>query len=268
MKIAVIVVVVFVLCGGLWFVGASNPAPATPVVMLQNPAGDGVSPPEPGAHPRQAQTKAAKPSSPIGAASEELPQEDADLLEEARTLKNCYHSNECDFPDTDPREYYFEVGKSMADLLDKIHQGAEAGSVPDATLVQAAEELLAVENGYVQAKAISLIEKYDTDLAAFPLVENALRQTVDAELFAQSLSLLSRYAENGHAGQVSELLVQQIESGGHHVSQLASERLFPFINASNVYQFQSLLETLPEDSVRYRNVRQALNEYALLLSGG
>lgn len=184
------------------------------------------------------------------------------------TLLACASSEQCNYPQTDPKSYHYAVSAAMIELLNQAEQEVAKGRLTEDDLREFAHRLTRVREGHVQAAAIQVLTKLTLADETLTTVTDALADTFDAVLLEKSLPLLTRYHQQGYRQAVDNLLTSQLTTGGHFARQTLSARILVFINQDNETLYQSALQQLPSHSLVHTQLSQALREFHQLQTGG
>lgn len=188
--------------------------------------------------------------------------------ENSARLLNCFEQENCDYPQTDPKSYYFAVGDDMKTFLSEVKQSFAIGDLTGNETREIAHKFLRVPNGHVQSKAIEILESLPVSEDTYKVLELALQDNFDSVLLLKSLSLLTNYHQHGFSHRIDNMFQSLISSGGHFVRQNLSSRLLPFINEDNVESYRLTASRMSADSLECRQLNTTLNEYQLLMQGG
>lgn len=186
----------------------------------------------------------------------------------AEYLLSCLENVTCDYPQTDPRSYGYALGGDMIKLLDESEALMEKNELSQDKLTKLSHAFLMVPNGHVQAKAIELIEKLPVSQETFSKLEQVFSNNFDSVLLSKSMSLLESYHQQDFSVEVDNLLLQQVQTGGHFVRQTLSAQVLPFINQTNMPRYQLAAQALPKNSLEHKQLKAVLEEYQRIAQGG
>ncbi len=181
----------------------------------------------------------------------------------SKELLACLKNETCHYPQTDPRSYSYALGGDMMKLL------GQAESLLDRqALREICHSYLRVPNGHVQAKAIEILATLPVNYETLLVLNEVLGETFDSVLLSKSMPLLERYHQQTFSNEVDDLLLQQVQSGGHFVRQSLSAKVLPFLNDSNLIRYQQAALKLPQNSLEYQQLNAVLKEYQRIKRGG
>lgn len=229
--------------------------------------------PSPTEAPVAARLPASAPSSPPAApASAPSPSPDAvkapDLLQALRESKQCLESEECDFPQTDPRSYSFAVGRQIAEQLSALGAAYSEDPSLESEVAEAAREFMLVQDGFVQEQAMRLMGQLPISSANVDAMLSGLQNSPDPLLVEQAMKEWERYIGSAEEARIQEFLAGFIAHGGQFSSEKASEMILSFLNERSVPTFEEKLASMVPESTPARYLRAALDQYHRQRQGG
>lgn len=190
-----------------------------------------------------------------------------DKLEQIQGRLQCYQTDSCDLPETDPKSAYFSLGQEISASLRDIQQNSDwMRSFPE-EIQNLARQTILVEDGYVQEASLRLLQSYPTSEENWTSLQQALEENPEALFVQQALDELERYQKTPQSSEVSAT-VQSLLRGPHFTSEVVSENIFRFIDDQSVKGFESVLQNLPPNSKVAENVSRYLREYYRMKSAG
>lgn len=180
--------------------------------------------------------------------------------------KNCYVTEACDFPQTDPHSYSFALSRKIATDLSEFKKKYAKQFSKDAQKL--ANEFLSNEDGFVQAAALELLRDLPTGSESLRAVASAVNATTDPGIVEQAMAELRRYLGTSEEAEVHRALGELLATGGILTSQQASRGVLPFLNAKSVSFYEKLAAGLPSGSEVARNLRLSLAEFHRKNGGG
>ncbi len=190
------------------------------------------------------------------------------LMSRADELIACIDSDSCHYPDSDPRSYGYALGNDMISVLNDAEMAFSNGEINADLLRDLSHRFFIFDNGHVRAKAIKILEKLPVDGTTFELLQHTFANHYDSVLLEKSMHLLETYYEQGYSQPLDALFLQQLQTGAHFVRHTLSEKILPFINSNNLADYQQILSQMPKDSLEFRQLEVALEEFNQLAQGG
>jgi hypothetical protein len=190
------------------------------------------------------------------------------LLQAIRATKECYASEKCDFPQTDPKSYEIAVGQALKGLLSD-YRTKFGSDLKNAAETQAlALEYIKSQDEFLQEQALSMFSSLPISSENIEAITAGLADTTDPLLVDQAMNEMKRYIGTSDEAQVHNYLRELLGRGGVFSSEAAAKKILSFINSQSYGGYEGLARTLPSDSTVGQNLRTALDEYLRLQSGG
>lgn len=237
--------------GGI-FLNSPVPAPATEASApaTRAPASS------PAAGPKAAPTKPAV-SAPQGG-----------QLRALRETKACLETENCDFPQADPRSYSFAVGRRIAEQLSELGAAYANDSSLEQEATEAAREFMLMPDGFVQEQAMLLMGQLPPSSANVDAMLEGLAHSPDPLLVEQAMKEWERYLGTADEARIQDFLAEFIAHGGQFSSEKASELILGFLNERSLPTFEEKLASMVPESTPARYLRAALDQYRLQHQGG
>lgn len=190
------------------------------------------------------------------------------LLQTLRTTKECYASEKCDFPQTDPKSYEIAVGQALKGLLTEYRTkyGADPKNSGDTQAL--ALEYIQSQDEFLQEQALSMFATLPTSSENLQAMTAALVDTTDPLLVDQAMNEMKRYMGTSDESLVHDYLRELLGRGGVFSSEAAAKKILSFINSQSYTGYEGLARSLPSNSSVGQNLRTALDEYLRLQTGG
>lgn len=190
------------------------------------------------------------------------------LLQTIRTTKECYASEKCDFPQTDPKSYELAVGQALKGLLIEYRTKFATDLKNSAETQALALEYMKSQDEYLQEQALSMFSSLPTSSENLEAITTGLADTTDPLLVDQAMGEMKRYMGTSDEAQVHNYLRDLLGRGGVFSSEAAAKKILSFINSQSYGGYDGLARSLPSNSTVGQNLRTALDEYLRLQSGG
>lgn len=184
-------------------------------------------------------------------------------MQKIAKIELCFESQNCNYPQTDPRSYELAVSQDIAAQLREFKKrflGTKEYELLARKYIKSAD-------GFSQEAALEMLAMLPPTPENLAAMTEGLNGTPDATLMRQALSQLKRYLGTPMENQVHEFLRTTITTGAHFSSEVASEGIFPFINNQSYPLYRQAIQTLPAGSTALRNLSSALKEYSRLRTG-
>ncbi|TQV76700.1 hypothetical protein FLL45_01700 [Aliikangiella marina] len=218
--------------------------------------------------PTHQQQQAAKSLTPIVQPINPATRSFQSIELESIRLIDCFNDVNCDYPQSDPKSYFFAVGDDMKHLLKVTSANFASGNISDNEAQIIALDMLRIPNGHVQSEAIALLESLPVTDESFSALKSVFSDNFDSILLEKSLTLLHRYHQQGFDQELDALFQSLMINGGHFVRQFISANLLPFINNSNIESYRHSASQMNNSTLEFRQLMSTLNEYELIQQGG
>lgn len=189
-------------------------------------------------------------------------------LKEIERVESCYHSNACDYPQTDSRSYSFAAGKALAEKLARFHAQYRKDPSARQDLELLARRAFKVEDGYVQSVALDIFKDLPISKENLDAFGEALKDNTDPLVAEKALNELQRYMNTPEEPQMQAVVQEMLGGGAHFASQKVGEHILNFINDRSFAAYQRLQRQLPPQSRVARDLNTALREYRRQRAGG
>lgn len=200
---------------------------------------------------------------PVSAASPSL-----DEFSKARlrwqNLQACYESQSCAFPQTDARAYEFALGRALADELKSMRSRFAAH--PE--LAGIAREAVRSLDPHVQSTGLAILASFPPSSENLTAIAEGVESSPDPLLVQESLAEFRRYLGRPEEPAVHAALSTMMIGGAHFVSQAVALGLSPFLNASSFPVYLKSTRQISAETTTGRDLRAALREYQMKISGG
>lgn len=180
----------------------------------------------------------------------------------------CWNSNDCDYPETDPRSYSFAVAKDIAKNIDEflVQHSDDPNFAEKAETV--AESAMKIIDGHVQSKALELYGRLPPNAKNLQSILAGMENSPNPLLVEQAMKEFQRYLGSPEEEKIQAFLAHFIAHGGQFSSEQASEAIFPFLNERSVAQFREALEKMEAASTQAQYLRAAIQEFERTQTGG
>lgn len=187
-----------------------------------------------------------------------------EILEETRRLKACLESNECDFPNTDPKIYEISVYDAWRNQIIKP-ETKNLNSITDTILKEAMLE----PDGFLQSEALALIlDRPSSEQLIQAVVQGLSNNPSDPLILEKSMRVLQKYQNDGYGQSVDHFYQDTLVNGAILTSDKASELVGRIINSQNINSYRQLLNSLKNSPKKYNNLKAAIENYEAQVTGG
>lgn len=195
-------------------------------------------------------------------------QQKQEALAEISKVVDCYQSNACNYPQTDPRSYEFAVSRDLAEKLKFFHEKFRQDPAAQEDLTRLARQAFKIEDGFVQSVALDIFKDLPINKENLNVLGEGLKVTPDPLIAEKSLSELQRYINTPEEGQMQGIVQNVLGNGAHFASQKVGENILSFINERSFPSYRDLQRQLPAQSRVSRDLAGALREYHRQRTGG
>ncbi|MCO5141458.1 MAG: hypothetical protein M9962_00030 [Oligoflexia bacterium] len=190
------------------------------------------------------------------------------VLEKYQTLVLCYETQDCDFPNSDAREYDYSIGQAIKELFIKTN-GLDIPDKEKENLLKAlADQGINSYDGYVQAEALKIYSSLPIDRENLAKILSGLSQSNDPLLIEYAMKEFERYIGQPEEVDIAAFLSTLFQEGGQFSSEKASTLILSFINERTLAIYEQAATQIPETSRPGIYLRKALNEYYRIQSAG
>lgn len=189
------------------------------------------------------------------------------FIQQIESTQKCYESNDCDFPNSDPRAYELAVGKRLAELLKNFRETFKNDPSARTELETIGREYMGSYDGFVQEEALKILALFPPSRSNMESIVDGLNNTPDPLIVEQAMNEMKRYLGSQDEALVLDFLTKLLSNGAQFSSEKASELILPFINEKSFPLFQKTLADMPQDSIAAKNLKAAIDEYLRLRSG-
>jgi hypothetical protein len=214
------------------------------------------------------QSPVAAPTAVVPAAFLREPNGKAELMRAIHAANECYTSESCDFPMTDPKSYEISVGQHLKELLGEYRNqyGKDPKNRAEAEIL--ARKFIRSADEFVQEISLEMLSDLPPSSENLQALTEALNGTSDPLLVEQAMDEMKRYLGTAEESQVHAFLRDLLDRGGVFSSEKAVQRILSFINPQSFPTYDNLARSLPINSTVAKDLRTALDEYRRLQSGG
>lgn len=194
--------------------------------------------------------------------------EKEELVQKIQSFNDCYASEKCAFPQTDPKSYEHGVGQAIRDALEEYRVKYGKDSKNTGEMTKLAQQFMPSTDEFVQEQALEMFTALPPSSENLQAITEALRDTSDPLLVDQAMNEMKRYIGTADEVRVHEYLRELLGRGGVFSSEAAAKRILSFINQNSYAGYEGLAQSLPSNSTTAQNLRTALEEYRRLQTGG
>jgi len=183
-------------------------------------------------------------------------------------VRQCYFSQDCPYPETDPRSYSFAVAKDLQLQLKILRDKFLNESELEESFRQLAHQSLEVLDGHIQSVALEILQQLPPSSQSREAITQALRNNPDPDIVSQAIDQLQRYLGSDQEDSVHLALQNMIGYGPQFSSETAARSLMGFINSRSFQSYLELSQKLPQNSTAAQTLRTYLKEFQRQQSGG
>ena len=185
-----------------------------------------------------------------------------------KEVERCYQTQKCGYPQTDPRSHDLAVARDLARRLDLLREQTTQWGLQDDSLRNVAIYYLNDSDGYVKEAALKILNSQNPSSSSLKAALNLAANTFDAALIKPLVTHFSKYSDPAQVSQIDQVLQESFKSGSVMVRRKISENISVLLNENNFHKYTQILSHLSRESVEYRYLSAALEEYRLKSSGG
>lgn len=213
-------------------------------------------------------TRASSALAPLNTAKKEAPVANDDELQKIYTLQKCYQTQNCSFPQTDPRSYELALGHAISTAMLSYWGHNRGDSTARHEIVKLARILILNPDPYIQEACLKIFSGLPLDTDNLKATIEGVQGTSDPLLVGETMSEFKRYLGTPAENLVHIFLADVISSGGQFSSEAVAQNILPFINENSLSIYKLRLRAMNTNTQSYLYLENALNEYARIVSGG
>tara|TARA_R110002153_G_scaffold46985_11_gene132866 strand:- start:1001 stop:1777 length:777 start_codon:yes stop_codon:yes gene_type:complete len=181
------------------------------------------------------------------------------IMANLETARTCQQTGLCKANEQDPRAAMFEQEKRLVDSLQSLQDLYAEYQQEDPVLDQTINEFISSPLGRVQFKALQMMQQQAPNIANAHSLITTLDNSYDSKVVQLALQELLRYPSLSE--QVDALLMKTLQTGSVYVSRTVAKEITPYLNASNLDAYQTLVKTLPAQAAKTKLLQSAIYEY-------
>lgn len=183
----------------------------------------------------------------------------------------CLESENCSYPNNDPREYSLEVHQDLAHQIKiasvswKKNWSKFSSSEQDEVM-----NLFSLESGYTKENMLTFLNSLETPDAAnyYDVVVDNVLKNHNANLIDDTVNYLKKIRNGSNENKIASDVAETIKSGSPFVSEALSKHSTSFITQQTEETFKTLSKSLPKNSSESLNIEAALIEFDMVSTGG
>lgn len=199
------------------------------------------------------------------ASQTEQPHLNSKSLGTMKKFLECYESDKCDYPHTDPKSYQIALNKDVSTFLRTI---SASEFLKNIEMQKSLQDLMKQGDGFTQEEALKLLSQLpisQESLAA--ILEGTKNNYADPLIMEQVISELARYNNTPMAEQVRTFVAETLLSGPQYSAEAAAQKIRPLLSENNINYYKSIADKTKSTAVR-GSLNSSIDDYALSLSGG
>lgn len=174
----------------------------------------------------------------------------------------CYVSENCNFPKTDPKSYYFAVGQQLKNDILQFQAQVIKHRIVSPRIQNMALFYLKAEDGHVKAAALHLLSTQPVAEKSVDAIINEILNYHDSMLINHALLELLRYLGSSSEDKIHQALNKAIRTGAPFVSREITNHIEPFINQNSLRYYQETLSTLSQSTLIYKTLKTRIEEFS------
>lgn len=202
----------------------------------------------------------ARQDSPSG--SEDQESQDQQYKNKYLSLKNCIASQDCDFPQDDPRSYEIEIHRAINRHLQDVGQISE--DLKRKVLLSAAR----FSDGYIKETVLRQMVKdklYSDEWR--DLVLNEFISHHNPRLIPEAIEYLKEYSSENDQNLIHQRIFTEISNGSPKVANALAENLKVLLNEKSATYYKSQISNLEEGPIK-SNLNRELIDFEMQSSAG
>lgn len=181
-------------------------------------------------------------------------------IDKINEVVSCYQKD-CDFADTDSREYGLSVGQALKSQMMELYEETLKMELESSQIEELGAKLLAIGDGHVKEAAILLLSTQPpSQMVLDSLIENVIDYH-DPNLIGLTLIELEKYNDEKYKIQIRDSFMKNFKEGSLLVKEALAKGLYRFVSEDTRGQFQDILENLPKNSRVRNNLKSSLDRF-------
>lgn len=181
------------------------------------------------------------------------------IMASLEAARSCQKTGLCKANEQDPRAAMFEQEKRLVDSLQSLQDLYAESQHEDPVLAQTINEFISSPLGRVQFKALQMMQQQAPNISNAHSLITTLDNSYDSKVVQLALQELLRYPSLSE--QIDALLMKTLQTGSVYVSRTVAKEITPYLNASNLADYQALANALPTNAAKTKLLQSALDEY-------
>lgn len=177
-------------------------------------------------------------------------------------FNNCIKSQDCDYPQDDPRSYELEIYKAMNEHIKKVD--ILSTSLKERVLMSAAK----VSDGYVKETVLKklLAEQIYSDKWR-DVILNEYISHYNARLIPDAIEYLKSNSSESDRIIINQRIAEELATGSPMVANALAENLKVLLDKNSVQFYKNYLSNLQEGPIK-KSLAREINDFELLSSAG
>jgi hypothetical protein len=178
------------------------------------------------------------------------------------SLKNCIATQDCDFPQDDPRSYEIEIHREINRHLQDVGQVSEG--LKRKVLISAAR----FSDGYIKETVLRQLVKdklYSEEWR--DLVLNEFISHHNPRLIPEAIEYLKEYSSENDQNLIHQRIFTEISNGSPKVANALAENLKALLNEKSATYYKSQISNLEEGPIK-NNLNREIIDFEMQSSAG
>ena len=186
--------------------------------------------------------------------------------EELRKLSHCLEDMSCPFPNTDLSEMELMLDRELAEKIKAIHVNAGIAESSLEVLMDIAESFIFYKGIYTKEAALSLFSQLPPDERNIETIIEGIKDSESPEIFQKAIVEFARYEGEVNQKKVFNFLSELIKRGPFLVSSRLPKYLSPVLNSETIQMYETILDHIPRNQERYKQLYLVIEEKKTLLN--
>lgn len=183
-------------------------------------------------------------------------------IDKFQSLKKCLSSQDCDFPQTDPRSYELEVYKAINTHLNNVD--VLPGNLKNAILFESAQ----MSDGFVKETVLKKIiqDKIYSD-AWRDIVLNEYIGHHDSKLIPDTIKYLKEHSSAADQTIIHQKIFSEMSKGSPKVANALTDNIKVLLDKNSLSFYKSQLSTLQDGPIK-NNLKREILDFEMMASAG
>ncbi len=191
----------------------------------------------------------------------QIPEEISNSKVVLTKLESCYETDDCNFPNNDPREYGMAIGLAIQTELHSLYNKVENKNLTNDAISQLARHYLSTPDGHIKEEALLILTTQPTSEANLYSILNDILNYHDADLTDMAMNELARYKNSEYSATINDYLKKNLLTGSHFTSLTIAKSISLFLSDDNIKEYQKIAQRMGTQSQSAQFLLASIENY-------